>query len=138
MSAASAEPQFNPAMQLPGPSPFQPIDLDRRGAGTVVGGALGKAGGSKAPRTATQVLLCSRGAFDQDGINPRHHTQMIMVDGDGNQVDNTGGFIINRLDCQGSDGLYHTLTVQEVEDCDPMTGTKYYRLVLVSDRYSPH
>jgi len=130
--------QFNPAVQLPGPSPFQPVDLDRRGAGTIVGGTLGKAGGSRAPRTSTQVLLCSRGAYDQDAITQRHHTQMIMVDGDGNQVDNTGGFVINRLDCQGSDGQFHTLTVQEIEDCDISTGQKYYRLVLISDRYSPH
>lgn len=133
----SQDAQFHPASQLGTPNPFQPPPDERpaKSATTLTKAGVPEVGipepGSRsAVRTATKISKVGSSAFDEE-------FKLIQVDDNDNQVDNTGGVWMRRVDCLGSDGLWHTLTIQEVEDCD-VDGTKYYRLVLISERYSPH
>lgn len=104
------------------------MDISRGVAGLAV---QATALGIKTPgRSATQITVIGR-----DAINEQF--RLIVVDDANVQVPNTGGVILSRLACRGSDGLWHTLQVTEVEDCDS-NGNKYYRLVVASERYSPH
>ena len=82
-------------------------------------------------RTATEIAVVGPHAFYEQIL-------LIRVNDIGAQVDNTGGIIARRVDCQGSDGLFHTLVIREIDVCVANGGggvTNMKMMVLCSEPY---
>ena len=86
-------------------------------------------------RSTVQIAVVGPHAFYEKIL-------MIRVDGTGAQIPDSdpggGGIIARRVDCAGSDGHMHTLTIREIDICISDGGggfTNMKAMVLMSEPY---